>query len=111
MYYGHGSWVAIVIFAGLFAVRALSSQRRRGSRTSRSSFTPTHQGDRQIPTAGVPERDGTTVTGVAPGWFTDPFGKHDQRYWSGTEWTEHVDDDGTPGVDPPPQRPGPRHEG
>jgi hypothetical protein len=111
MYYGHGSWVAIAIFAGLFAVRALSSQRRRGSRTSRNSFTPTHPGDRPTPTAGAPERDGTTVTGVAPGWFTDPFGKHDQRYWSGTEWTEHVDDHGTPAIDPPPQNPGPRREG
>jgi hypothetical protein len=111
MYYGHGSWIAIAIFAGMFAVRALSSPRRRGSQTSRNSFTTTHPGDRPTPTTGAPERDGTTVTGVAPGWFTDPFGRHDHRYWSGTEWTEHVDDHGTPGVDPPPPPSGPRHEG
>jgi hypothetical protein len=111
MYYGHGSWIAIAIFAALFAVRALSSQRRRGSQTSRNSFTTTNQRGQPTPTTQVPDRDGTTVTGVAPGWFTDPFGKHGQRYWSGTEWTEHVDDDGTPGLDPPPQHPGPRREG
>ena len=40
--------------------------------------------------------------GTAPGWFRDPFVRHEQRYWSGTSWTEHVQDAGTPGVDPPP---------
>ena len=33
---------------------------------------------------------GSTFTGTAPGWFTDPFVRHEQRYWSGTAWTEHV---------------------
>ena len=108
MYYGHGSWIAVVIFGGLFAMRMLSSQRRRRGygRTpvSRSSFTSA--GFQGPPTgAAIPSRDmaGTTFTGIAPGWFADPFAKHDQRYWSGTQWTEHVADDGVPGTDPPPQ--------
>ena len=108
MYYGHGSWIAIVIFGGLFAMRMLSSQRRRrGYRRapiSRSSFT---SAGFQGPAAGsaVPSRGtgGTTFTGIAPGWLADPFAKHDQRYWSGTQWTEHVADGGVPGTDPPPQ--------
>lgn len=25
-----------------------------------------------------------------PGWFTDPIGLSDLRWWSGAEWTEHV---------------------
>ena len=54
---------------------------------------------------------GATATGTAPGWFADPFFKHEQRYWSGTEWTEHVNDAGAPGTDPPPADPGPRHTG
>ena len=33
---------------------------------------------------------------VAPanpaGWFPDPGGAHDHRYWDGTRWTEHVAD-------------------
>ena len=36
------------------------------------------------------------------GWFVDPFVRHEQRYWSGTAWTEHVLDGGTPSLDPPP---------
>lgn len=24
------------------------------------------------------------------GWHSDPFGFHEQRYWDGVEWTEHV---------------------
>jgi hypothetical protein len=43
-----------------------------------------------------------TFTGVPPGWFTDPSGRHQQRYWSGSAWTEHVTDAGAPGTDPPP---------
>jgi hypothetical protein len=35
----------------------------------------------------------------------DPFVRHEHRYWSGTEWTEHIMDDGVPGTDPPPSSP------
>lgn len=111
MYFGHASWIALVIFGGMFAMRALSSQRRRQGRrgppVQRSSFT---SADSQGPTGAQTDEsrrmDGTTSTGTAPGWFRDPFFKHEQRYWSGTEWTEHVTDDGAPGTDPPPQSPG-----
>ena len=41
-------------------------------------------------------------SGTAPAWFRDPFVRHQYRYWSGTEWTEHVEDDGVPAIDPPP---------
>ena len=33
---------------------------------------------------------------AAPGWFDDPTGAHEMRYWDGDEWTEHVSDGGTP---------------
>lgn len=97
----------------MFALRMLSSQRRkgRGAPGQRSSFTgPGPQGPRRPPpTNGVdrPAPPGTAVTGtassgLAPGWFTDPSLRHQERYWSGTAWTEHVTDDGVPGIDPPP---------
>jgi hypothetical protein len=35
-----------------------------------------------------------------PGWQPDPSGKHDHRYWDGTQWTENVADAGVAGVDP-----------
>ena len=106
MYYGHGSWIAVVIFGGLFAMRMLSSQRRRRgygrAPISRSSFTG-FQGRAAGSTVPSQGTGGKAFTGIAPGWLADPFAKHDQRYWSGTQWTEHVADDGVPGTDPPPQ--------
>lgn len=108
MYYGHGSWIAVVVFGALIAMRMLSSQRRRRGygRAPFSGRSVTGAGF-QGPAAGsaVPSREagGTTFTGIAPGWLTDPFARHEQRYWSGTQWTEHVADDGVPGTDPPPQ--------
>jgi hypothetical protein len=108
MYYGHSSWIVLVVFGGMFAMRYVSTQRRRGGfrggRASRSSFTgPQRRG----PTGGATDCDrtgGTASTGTAAGWFRDPFFKHNERYWSGTEWTEHVADGGVPGTDPPASR-------
>ncbi len=108
-YYGHGSWIAIVVFAGVFAVRALSSQRRRSSRpggpSPRSSFTASRPGPPTPPVSGAAPSAPATGGGVAPGWFRDPTGRHAQRYWSGSDWTEHVMDDGVPAADPPPAPP------
>jgi hypothetical protein len=112
MYYGHATWITLVIFGGLFAMRALSSQRRRGRRSSQSPFVNGSGRDRPVGPPVEPSfREDKGATGVAPGWFVDPFGKHTQRYWSGAEWTEHVTDNGAPGVDPPPRHPGPRDAG
>lgn len=32
-------------------------------------------------------------------WMPDPTGRHELRYWSGSEWTDHVSDAGVPGSD------------
>lgn len=107
-YYGHGSWIALLVFFGLFAMRASSQRRRRGQRRSSppaSSFTdptfPAQASDAVDTSSGV-----VPFTGIAPGWLTDPSGRHEQRYWSGSEWTEHVTDGGVPGTDPPPRNHG-----
>lgn len=33
-------------------------------------------------------------------WYPDPMGRHQLRYWNGTEWTEHVSNNGAQSVDP-----------
>jgi hypothetical protein len=109
--YGHESWTIFVLFGAMFLVRVVASKRRRGGQRrpqgSVRSFTSTDFGSPDgSPAAGSSGRRGTTFTGIAPGWLADPTGKHDQRYWSGTEWTERVSDDGVPGTDPPPAPPG-----
>ena len=43
------------------------------------------------------------MTGTSPpaGWYADPFGRHEARYYNGTTWTDHVTSHGRPGTDPP----------
>ena len=40
-------------------------------------------------------------------WAADPLGRHQYRYWDGTQWTEHVSDDGMVATDPPVPDPAP----
>lgn len=47
--------------------------------------------------------NGPTAQG-GTGWHPDPYGRHRQRWWDGTRWTEHVFDDAA-GIDPPPDAP------
>lgn len=47
----------------------------------------------------------------AAAWHADPFGRHEQRWWDGTRWSEKVRDQGIRAIDPPgieenPQAPG-----
>jgi hypothetical protein len=36
----------------------------------------------------APPPDPTTATASPPaGWYTDPFGESEQRYWDGEQWT------------------------
>lgn len=35
------------------------------------------------------------------GWHIDPFGRHERRYWDGSQWTQHVDTGGRQGIDNP----------
>jgi hypothetical protein len=34
------------------------------------------------------------------GWYSDPTGQADQRYWDGNAWTDHVSRAGVQGTDP-----------
>lgn len=36
----------------------------------------------------------------AAGWYNDPYGRFQQRYWNGAAWTEHVATNGVQQVDP-----------
>ena len=40
------------------------------------------------------------MTDSTPGWQPDPTGKHDHRYWDGSQWTDNVSDAGVAGTDP-----------
>ena len=36
-----------------------------------------------------------------PDWYPDPYGRHEMRYYDGSQWTEHVSSHGKQAVDPP----------
>lgn len=42
-----------------------------------------------------------TVPQVPAGWYADPAGRYELRYWDGAQWTEHVARGGTQYTDPP----------
>ena len=79
---------------------------RTRTRPGPSPGMPLFQDQSRAAPAAAPPRTGAGYTGVPAGWMVDPSGKHEQRYWSGTAWTDHVMNDGTPGVDPLPSRAG-----
>jgi uncharacterized protein YxjI len=41
------------------------------------------------------------MTTTQAGWFADPLGRHQLRYFDGSQWTEHVSSNGRTAVDPP----------
>lgn len=36
----------------------------------------------------------------APSWYPDPAGRHELRYWDGSQWTHHIVSAGRTGTDP-----------
>jgi uncharacterized protein YxjI len=51
----------------------------------------------------IPHTIGRNLPGMttAPAnWYPDPLGRHELRYFDGSNWTDHVSDRGVTGVDP-----------
>ena len=40
-------------------------------------------------------------SGPPAGWYPDPSGRFELRYWDGSRWTEHVSRAGQQYTDPP----------
>jgi hypothetical protein len=40
------------------------------------------------------------MSDIPAGWQPDPRGRHEYRYWDGTQWTDHVSDQGAVSEDP-----------
>ena len=57
------------------------------------------------PPATAPEPRAATATTSAE-WRRDPYGRYEQRFWSGTAWTDHVSTGGKQLTDPSGDGPG-----
>jgi hypothetical protein len=51
--------------------------------------------------APAPAPDPAPAPAVPAGWYADPAGRFELRYWDGTTWTEHVSRAGQQFTDPP----------
>ena len=53
-------------------------------------------------TETAPSEAAASAAGAAPaGWYADPAGRFELRYWDGGQWTEHVSRAGQQYTDPP----------
>ena len=53
------------------------------------------------PAAGAYNPAPATAPSVPAGWYADPAGRFELRYWDGSTWTEHVSRAGQQYTDPP----------
>jgi len=51
--------------------------------------------------AAAPEPTPAAEPAVPAGWYADPSGRYELRYWDGAAWTEHVSRAGQQFTDPP----------
>jgi hypothetical protein len=49
----------------------------------------------------TPPPEPAPVVTTPAGWYPDPSGRYELRYWDGTQWTEHVARQGQQFTDPP----------
>jgi hypothetical protein len=54
-----------------------------------------------VVTQPVAEAAPAVESAVPAGWYADPSGRFELRYWDGTAWTEHVSRAGQQFTDPP----------
>ncbi len=53
-------------------------------------------------TTASTEPSSASSSAAAPaGWYADPSGRFELRYWNGDKWTEHVSRAGQQSTDPP----------
>jgi hypothetical protein len=74
-----------------------------GNVAATPGFAPAPAAPAPAPAAGsAPAPPPASAAASPAAWHPDPSGRHEQRYWDGAAWTDHVMDKGQPGNDPPP---------
>ena len=87
-------------FASLFAaqgldVASLAAKANQAASGLGGSLGAT--GGPVAPSGAAPAGSGTAAAGA---WHPDPTGRHQQRWWDGTQWTDQVADGGATSTDP-----------
>ena len=58
-------------------------------------------GEPQSARAAAGAQPRAAAPAVPAGWYADPAGRFELRYWDGSTWTEHVSRAGQQYTDPP----------
>ena len=72
--------------------------RQPDSASSSTTSSSTAASASAVPAASTPA---ATSAAAPAGWYADPSGRFELRYWDGDRWTEHVSRGGTQHTDPP----------
>lgn len=96
-----GAWIAVLLASALFfgvlgLIPALVYLRRIRPELDASRWAVAGGAG----AAGLVPRAAWTPPLGPVGWFADPAGRHDARYFDGWVWTEHVSDGGRLANDP-----------
>jgi hypothetical protein len=82
--------IELAIFAG-FSVLSVSYHVFRWNRDER--------GQPRVPAAQMSAQVAVVPQAISAGWYPDPLGRHEYRYWDSSAWTRHVSDQGIVGAD------------
>ena len=66
-----------------------------------AAVTPIETAQPVVAAAATPSNATVAITHTPAGWYPDPSGRYEMRYWDGLAWTEHVSRQGQQFTDPP----------
>ena len=67
-----------------------------------AAVTPIESAQPVTAAAGATPSNATVaITHTPAGWYPDPSGRYEMRYWDGLAWTEHASRQGQQFTDPP----------
>ena len=66
-----------------------------------AAVTPIESAQPVVAAAAAPSNATVAITHTPAGWYPDPSGRYEMRYWDGLAWTEHVSRQGQQFTDPP----------
>ena len=66
-----------------------------------AAVTPIESSQPVVAAAATPSNATVAITHTPAGWYPDPSGRYEMRYWDGLAWAEHVSRQGQQFTDPP----------
>lgn len=92
--------MVLLVLATVLIVRSRRATPPSSALAPATPSAPVHAAtDQRAPTVGGLRPPPPPAAAYPAGWYADPRGRHEQRYWDGQAWTSHVADRGRPTLD------------